>query len=176
MSLELKNIVQKEIRSGESVLWVGRPNSMPLNAMGIMGTAMGGLFCIIGTLVFIGALFSGVVFAAVFMAIWTSIAAWNLYIFSGMLFGPRKQIYAITNKRGIIIENFRKDRVATINPAMISSYEIERHGEEATLRFGEKRGMFFMTMSPNLPLDTFHRVTDYKNLENLIHCTFAKDG
>ena len=165
---ELKAKVVPELRSGEDLLWAGKPTGTPTNNLGWMGTLIAALFCIIGLGVIIFMLITANYSSIPFMLLWTGIAAYNLYTFSNLLFAPKRQTYAITNERGLIIEHFRGHRVATLDLSRLRTYELNRKGQAATLTFGAASYDHAFGFSYRPPLNAFHLISDYKLVEKLI--------
>lgn len=149
-------------------MWAGKPAGMPMNPMGLMGTIIGGLFILFGAFFMLSAIGSGNVFAIVFSLIWCSIVAFHLYTFSGMLLGPSRQVYAITDQRGLIVESSRGTRMASLEPEKLRSFELTRKGKLATFKFGPSSSPFMMQPTLKTPLNAFHLVPDSKTVEKHI--------
>ena len=91
-----------------------------------------------------------------------------------MLIGPSKEIYAITNQRGIIISPFFRYRVASLSPENLKNSERKGPPDLGTLTFTNKgNGFMAMWMNPyQTELNAFQKIQHPKEVENLIHKTF----
>lgn len=139
---EVRQIVQSELRPKEKLLWADKPAKRPISFIAIYITgfsivwttmavsfvgagAFASLFGAVaaeskseaaGTAVF-GAVFS--IVSLLFVAIGITMVLWGLK----MLIGPNREIYALTNQRGIIISPFFKYRIASLSPENLKNSE-----------------------------------------------------
>lgn len=104
---ELLATFKPELRPGERLIWAAKPSEAPLNLAALLGTVVATVFVFIGAIAFFMTALTGHLGAAAFVVLWTSIAAFNLYVASGHWLAPSSQVYALTNERGLIVERFR---------------------------------------------------------------------
>ena len=188
---DVRHIIEPELRSGEKLLWADKPAKFPLSFMMIY--ILG--FSIVWTLFAIG-FFGAVVFGSFFDAnvgetsndaveagairIGFSIFSF-LFVVIGvgmivqglkMLISPSKEIYALTNQRGIIISPFFKYRIASLSPENLKNLERKGDPELGTLTFASK-GNGMMGMKPyQTELNAFLKIKNPKQVEDLIYITF----
>ena len=179
---DVRHIVEAELREGETLLWADKPSKKPISFMAIYITG----FSIVWTTMAIGfvgagafaSLFSvatvedkataagtaafGAVFSIVsllFVAIGVGMILWGLK----MLIGPSKEIYALTNQRGIVLSPFIKYRITSL------SYEILKNSE----RKGDHQ-LGTLTFTNQTELNAFLKIKNPKQVEDLIHKTFEE--
>lgn len=103
------------------------------------------------------------------------VGALALYTGAKLFFGPSRQIYAITNERGLVLEHFLGRRIGTISAQELKTYEKSGGDKVGTLKFGPGLSLFSMNaMFPKHPLNTFYNVANPRDVEILIRKQFAK--
>ncbi len=194
---EIRGVVEGELRSGEKLLWADKPAKFPLSFMAIYITG----FSIVWTLMAIGFVGVGLLTTIVgpvvaetgseaaggaafgllfvgmslfFVCIGAGMILWGLK----MLIGPSREIYALTNQRGIIISPFMRYRIASLSPESLRNSERKGNPELGTLTFTNKStGWMAMWMNPyQTELSAFQKIENPKMVENLIHKTFFGKG
>ena len=171
---DARAVLASELMPGERVLWAGRPQGVPFNSMGVLGTVMGAVFIAIGVVWIIAAIATGNTFQVMFMSVWTAIAGWNTYVFSGLLRGPASQSYALTDRRGIVVETMGRGRRATLGPQDLRTFERSGGADVGTLSFGTSSSVDFLFRGrPRLPLDTYHKIPKPADVGRLILETFS---
>lgn len=150
---DIRHIVERELVSGEKLLWAGRPMKMPLPwlAIGYL------IFIIIWFIGFLNMFFFGgfseffteepfSVSALPFLLIPAFILCVGLAILWGtarLIRRPAKQIYGLTQNRGLIIENKGKGPVHSIRPAELASLTRKGGSDIGTLEFRSPNLMQF---------------------------------
>lgn len=192
---DVRSNVDAELRSGEKLLWANKPHKFPFSFMALYITGFSFVWTAISiSFVGIGAITSifgastsdtatevagssafGIAFSTIsllFVCIGIGMFLWGLK----MLIGPSKEIYAITNQRGIIISPFFKYRVASLSPENLKNSERKGSPDLGTLTFTNKgSGMMGMWMNPyQTELNAFRKIKNPKKLEDLIHKTFEE--
>ena len=164
----IRSVLSSELRSGEKLLWVGSPARFPVYFSTLFPLLWAGGFVAFGLFALISALISATASGIIFMLIWLSFVSIFFYIHLRRLTAPSKQIYAITDQRGIILELQGQTRVASLSLAQLKSYERRNHGKLATLSFSQTRNAYSITNYIQPPLDTFHMIDDHVEVERLI--------
>lgn len=190
---DIRSIVESELRSDEKLLWADKPHKFPLSFMAVYLTG----FSIVWTLMAIS--FAGVgVFASLFGAttsdstaevagigafgavfsivslLFVAIGIGMVLLGLKMLIGPSKEVYALTNQRGIIISPFFKYRIASLSRDVLENSERKGAPDLGTLTFTAKGGgIMGMWMNPyQTELNSFRKIQNPKQIEDLIHRTF----
>ena len=192
---DVRKAVETELRAGETLLWADKPAKMPLSFMALymsgfslVWTTMAVSFVGVGAVTaFMGEGSSetadtaafGIAFFAisllfVFVVIGVCMFLWGLKL----LIGPSKELYAITNQRGIVISPFLKYRVANLSPEILRNSERKGRPDLGTLTFmGKGNGFMGMWMNPyQTELNAFQKIQNPKQVEDLIYKTFGLAG
>lgn len=182
---ELRDKIQPELMAGEKLLWAGKPAKFPLSFMALYLTAFSVFWTFMVTGIF------GVGISSEFGSSNSSMGSLNigfllfasLFICAGIgmflvglktLISPSREIYAITNQRGIIISPFFRYRMASLSEDCLKNSERKGRPELGTLLFsGKSSGLMGMMMNPyQTELNAFRKITDPKKVEDLIYKTF----
>lgn len=174
----LRDMFKPELRAGERLLWAGKPASFPLNPGAVflagfltlwtaMAVFMSGMF--MSQQGDIPLPFSAVPFVFVCIG---SLAL--LFSFKGLI-APSRQIYAITDQRGIIISPFLGRSIASLNADILLNSVRKGSGDKGTLFFGPQISMFNNQSFDALKvqLNAFHNIKNAAEIESLIHKTFS---
>ena len=176
MDHEIKNVIEAELQTGEKLLWADKPQRFPIHFMFLMGTILGGLFSLIGIIFWLGTLITGTYGATVFLTVWTGMAMFFFWSYSKNLLGPSTQIFAITTKRAIIVERQGANRISSLNKSSFNQIQRTGNDDIGSLQFGNPPSVFQMGLNMQMPLTTFHKISNPREVENLIRKTFlSKD-
>lgn len=193
---DVRNIVETELRAGENLLWADKPYKFPLSftaiyifGFSVVWTTIAVSFVGVGAITSLlggaggetaiesaGAAAFGVTFSIIsliFVGVGIGMFLWGLK----MLIGPSKELYAITNQRGIIISPFLKYRVATLSPEVLKNSERKGRPDLGTLTFNKGNGIMGMWMNPyQTELNAFQKIENPKRVEDLIYKTFGNQS
>ena len=156
------------MKAGERLLWIGSPAKFPIYFSTLFPTLWSAGFVLFGFYTLLSVAFSGSLFGIIFVLIWLTVVSTFFYIHLRRLTAASKQIYAITDRRGIILELQGSMRVASLSPEQLKSFERRKHGKLATLSFSQTRNAYSMTNYIQPPLDTFHMIDDHFDVERII--------
>ena len=190
---EVEHIIEAELREGEELLWADKPEKRPITGIGIL---RGGVHIFV--MVFTGYWLLAVTFSEA-----ASLTLKILFILFGLffaafaigmrkqpfkhLFGPAHEIYAITNKRAIIISPYwRLERVDLSSDDMVDFF-IKGNDELGTIIFpkikipvfvyaGHKKYWDAFDTWQKSDLGAFHKIKNPYEVKNLIHQTFGSIG
>ncbi len=146
---ELRDIIEPELAEGEELLWAGRPQKHPFLFYGIYALvfAMVWIGAILYT-VFIwikGFFFSkdGSLLSTLDFLIGLTVSSFMLLFGYFLLryaiihvFAFKKQVYALTSKRGLILENHLKKRSLSFDQTALSVMHRDIQKSPGTLFFG----------------------------------------
>ena len=169
---DLRNLVKPELRAGEKLLWADKPRRFPLN----IWTSYFLGFSIVWTLMAVTITRatgedSGVVPFNVIGIVFPIIGI--LFVIAGLFvfISPSKEIYAVTNHRGVILKRFLLRNTLSLSPEKMSNPERRGGSDIGTLNFesGMPRttGQMFFRKS-------FKNISNPKQVEDLIYKTFQK--
>jgi len=190
---DVKLIVEAELRNGERLLWADKPSKFPISFMAIYIVGFSIVWTTIAvSFVGVGAFVSivgssaaetsteaasaggvGIIFSLVsllFVCVGIGMVVWGLK----MLIGPSKEIYAVTNQRGIIISPFIKYRIVSLSAEALANSERKGRPERGTLSFHNNTNNWMaLMMNPyQTELAAFRKINNPKQVEELIHKTF----
>lgn len=190
----VKSLIEGELRSGERLLWADKPSKLPISFMAVYITCFSLVWTFMAISFFgvgvftsilgatasdtsteaVGSAAAGTLFSAIallFVCIGVAMILWGLK----MLIGPSKEIYAVTNQRGLIISPFIRYRIASLSGDVLANSERKGRSEIGTLIFSNKSSGWMGTMmNPNqTELDAFHNIVNPKKVEDLIYKTFS---
>ncbi len=171
---DIRHIIENELTSGERLLWSGAPQKpywsplMIFYVIFICLWLLGVLSFLIGALYQMGEGPTGIVYLAVptFM---TLIALAFLWLSLKALRAPGRQVYGLTNRRGLIVENFGKGRVRSLGPNELAN--LTRKSAIKTMGTLQFQGPSFYQISfdsSNLLGIAFYNIADPKDVENII--------
>lgn len=190
---DVRHIVEAELQPGETLLWADKPHERPITSHGLF---RGGMH----------------IFGLIFILIWTFLAliennyanlALKLtFVLFGIafflfalamrhqplkhLFGPAKEVYGLTNKRGIIISPYWRKEVATIPAEKALDLSLSGNMEIGTIQFNQVRvkNRFGIAGNPRYwdvfdlswksDLGSFHKVRNPLEIQRLINRTFLQ--
>jgi hypothetical protein len=174
---ELRQVFESALRKDEKLLWAGRPKPGSMDtrflAHTIFTCAWLVMFFFIGGGAFMAGLGAEGPIAIPFLIMPLVMLAFGLGIFVFTIAGltaPRRELYAVTNKR-IIIYGGRFER--TFNSKMKGQIsDVMRSGNSAigTLKFrqGQDFGMISAFWMMSAPMDKFHNIERPVDVEALI--------
>ncbi len=184
---ELRETIAPELAEGEELLWAGRPQEHPFLLFGI--------YALLYAIVWIGAiLYVDYIWIKGFFFPKDGSSLSTLSFFIGLvvsgfllllgcfqlkqgildLFGSRQQIYAVTSKRGLIVENFWKQRSLSLDRTALSIMHKDKKKSLGTLTFGlpeilkKKHKERFSFMHPIRLAPIFYNVENPEQVEALI--------
>jgi len=192
---DVKPTIEAELRSGERLLWADKPSKFPLSFIAIYITG----FSLVWTsmaISFVGVGFfasivgpaaaetsaeaTGVgafgimlsVISLLFVCVGIGMILWGLK----MLVGPSREIYAITDQRGIIVSPFIKYRIVSLSSEALANSERKGRPEMGTLTFkSQTNGWMSLMMNPyQTELAAFQNINNPEKVEDLIHTTFFR--
>lgn len=173
---EHKHLIEQELSSGERLLWSGVPQKAPLPKLalfylifisiwlcGVLAFLMVGLLTNVvpnnGTIRLIFALVPGFMLLVGLLFFWVALRAVRR---------PSKQVYGLTTRRGLIIENHGKGPVRSLSKDELANLTRKGGTTMGTLQFqGPRLSQFDLTLS-NLAGVAFHNISDPKRVENII--------
>ena len=164
----IRSVLSSELQSGEKLLWVGSPARFPIYFSTLFPLLWVGGFIVFGLFGLLKTISSGSTFGMIFVLIWLSVVATFFYIHLRRLTAPSKQDYALTDRRGIILELQGNKRSGHLSREQLKSYERRQYGGRTTLIFGKPGSATTMAAYLQPPLDTFHMIDDYPEVEQLI--------
>ena len=98
---------------------------------------------------------------------------WNAY---RAMVAPRRELYAVTNQRGLVVSPFHRLVVVSIPPReLLGGCRRDRRGGLSTLDFGTApSGPNWNGFPTHDPDPSFKNVADAKGVEDLIYETFGR--
>ena len=146
---ELRDIIAPELAKGEELLWAGQPQKNPF--------LYSGIYALVFAIVWIGAIlyfeYSWIkgfffpkdgsslsafsfLFGLAVSCLMLLVGYFQLRYAIIHLFGIKKQVYALTSKRGLIVENYWKKRSLSLDKTALSIMHKEIKKSLGTLIFG----------------------------------------
>jgi len=184
---DIRDIITPELTEGEELLWAGRPQKHPFLLFAIY--AFGFALLWIGGVLFIlfhsiNAFFAPELGAStsIFMLL-TMSALSCLFLLIGYLqlryaiihlFGIKKQVYALTSHRGLIVENYLKNRSLSLERSALSIVYKDTKKSLGTFIFGvpevlkRKDKKRFSVMHPIRLAPIFYNIKNPNEVEALI--------
>ncbi len=170
---EIRDIIKQELTTGEKLLWSGAPQKAywpPLLIFYLIFISF--WLCLVFVFLVVGlsqlgkepvaALFvavPGLMFLFGLLFLWISYKA---------LRRPGKQIYGLTNRRGLIIDNYGQGTIRSLGPDDLASLTRKGGSSMGTLQFqGPRFNQFSFDLS-NLSGVAFYNITNPKEVENII--------
>ncbi len=183
---ELRDIITPELAEGEALLWAGRPQKRPSNLLAT-GFFLFALAWLSGILTWIyHALthetayflkFPQNIFSLFIIGVFLLIGGQILkHAFIAMK-RPARQIYGLTQNRGIILENLGKGDVRSLGKSELGSFLRKGNIEIGTLEFHSpelKSNKINLHMYDMTGI-AFHNVANPKAVENIIFNNILKD-
>ena len=168
--------LQAELMPGEKLLWADKPRKANFLWILLPGMLVGPLLVVFGLGLFSTSLLGleGGWFHTLFSLVWLTIPAIVTVLSVRGFFAPSKQIYGLTNERGIIIQNFMGRRIASLHAAEFSKIERKGDPQIGTLHFGGAPSFAQMGMTYQSPLTSFSKIQNPREVEALIRKTFSK--
>ena len=171
---DIRHIIENELTSGERLLWSGAPQKAYWSPLMMFYV----IFILIWLLGVLGFLFAGLSqmgkgsagMRFVFVpAVMTFVGLLFLWITIKALRGPAKQLYGLTDRRGLIIENFGKGPVRSLGPNELANLTRKSASDTmGTLKFqGPSFTQFSFDLS-NLMGVAFYNITNPRDVENII--------
>ena len=170
---DIRNIIEHELSTGEKLLWSGAPQKAyrpPLLVFYLIFIS----FWLCFVLVFLVAGLSQLgkdPIGALFVAVPVFMFLFGLLFFRmtyKALRRPGKQIYGLTNRRGLIIENYGRGPIRSLGPDDLANLTRKGDPSMGSLQFQGPRFSQFSFDLSNLAGVAFYNIANPKNVENII--------
>ncbi len=188
---DIRHIIEAELREGEVLLWADKPVKRPITGIGVLRGGIhifGMVFICFWLLVVLFTEVANLALKIVFISVGLIFALFAI----GMrkqpfkhLFGPAYEVYAITDKRAIIISPYWRLEKASINSDDMADVLVKGSDTLGTVIFpkikipvfvyaGHKKYWDAFDAWQKSDLGAFHRIKNPREVENLIHKTFLE--
>ena len=192
-----KDIIERELRGGEALLWADKPNRLPLTGASLFQLLFSFIWLLLVLLIIFGVLSSiqimdsellppGLikelakpVIALVFYLPLAFLLIGLMLLLNSvrLLISPLFQVYAITDQRGIIASTLWPRRVISLTRRSFERMERTGGAAVGTLEIASRQGSRNLRAALyQVQLDSFHKIRDPKAVEALIHEQFLSES